>query len=106
VDRNSDYFKLLVVVDTATSLVVGAGTLLIEPKFIHACGSVGHIEDIVVKQAYRGKSLGKLVVDKLVEEAKQAGCYKVILDCSEQNILFYERCGFKQKEIQMARYFE
>lgn len=32
------------------------------------------------------------------------GCYKVILDCSEDNVRFYERCGFVRKEVQMAAY--
>ena len=38
--------------------------------------------------------------------ADHLGCYKLILDCSESNVKFYEKCGFKRKEIQMARYFE
>lgn len=28
----------------------------------------------------------------------------VILDCSEKNVPFYEKCGFKQKEVEMAWY--
>jgi len=35
---------------------------------------------------------------------KAAGCYKVILDCAEKNIGFYEKCGFKRKEVTMAWY--
>ena len=36
---------------------------------------------------------------------EQVGCYKVILDCSEGNVPFYERCGFQRKEVQMAVHF-
>ena len=32
------------------------------------------------------------------------GCYKVMLDCSRDNVDFYKRCGFKEKEVQMAIY--
>ena len=28
--------------------VIGCATLLIEPKFIHECSNVGHIEDVVI----------------------------------------------------------
>lgn len=32
------------------------------------------------------------------------GCYKVILDCSVDNKALYEKCGFKQKEVQMVKF--
>ena len=31
------------------------------------------------------------------------GCYKVILDCSEDNVPFYNKCGLTKKEVQMVR---
>lgn len=34
--------------------------------------------------------------------AKEAGCYKVILDCAENNVAFYEKCGLTRKEVQMV----
>lgn len=100
-----DTYKQYVVVDTLENKIVGAGTLVMEKKFLRECGVAGHIEDVVVSQACRGQSLGKLIVKSLVEEGKRMGCYKVILDCSEKNVSFYERCGFTRKEVQMALYF-
>lgn len=58
--RMPELFKLRVVVDKRTGRIVGAGTLLIEPKFIHECGWTGHIEDIVVHEDARGLGLGKM----------------------------------------------
>lgn len=29
---------------------------------------------------------------------------KIILDCNEKNVNFYQNSGFKQKEIQMVKY--
>jgi glucosamine-phosphate N-acetyltransferase len=101
----TDTYIVLVAFDTVDNKIVGTGTLLIERKFIHGCGSAGHIEDVVISETRRGQSLGKLLVDSLVREARQAGCYKVVLDCSEKNTAFYERCGFARKEVQMALYF-
>lgn len=45
--------------DSESGAVVAAGTLLVERKFIHGCGKVGHIEDVVVSHALRGHSLGR-----------------------------------------------
>lgn len=35
--------------------------------------------------------------------AKEAGCYKAILDCGEERVPFYEKCGLARKEVQMVR---
>lgn len=37
-----------------------------------------------------------------MEHANARGCYKVILDCSEDNIAFYQKCGLERKEVQMV----
>jgi GNAT superfamily N-acetyltransferase len=97
---------MLVVADKRTGHVVGAGTVVIEPKFIHEGGLVGHVEDVVVDSALRGKGIGKRLVQQLVLIANESGCYKVILDCAEENVPFYTICGFTRKEIMMVKYFE
>jgi Acetyltransferase (GNAT) family len=43
------------------------------------------------------------IVGSLLQAAKEEGCYKAILDCSQNNIGFYEKCGLVPKEIQMVR---
>ena len=96
---------IFVIEDYETNKVVASGTILIETKLIHNNGKIGHIEDIVVDKGYRGFGLGKLMIDHLSTYAKNQGCYKCILDCSEDNILFYEKCGYKLKGVQMSSYF-
>ena len=86
--------------------IIGTASLVFEKKFIRKLSTVAHIEDVVVDKAFRGKGLGILLIKKLVEVSKNHGCYKVILDCSEKNEAFYEKIGFKKKEIQMALYFK
>ncbi len=85
--------------------LIASATLLIEPKFIHSCSNVSHIEDVVVDTSYQGKGYGKILIEKLTEISKNEGCYKVILDCSEKNKVFYEKCGYENKNIQMSHYF-
>lgn len=84
--------------------IVATASLTLEYKFIRGLGVCGHIEDVVVDQTTRGSGLGKIVVNECVAIAKECGCYKVILDCAETNIGFYETMGFQRKEVQMAMY--
>ena len=97
--------EIWVIHDTSINQIIGTATLLIEPKFIHECGTVGHIEDLVLSKSTHGTGLGKKIVTFLAEQAKIRGCYKVILDCTQQTIGFYEKCGFTVKNTQMALYF-
>ena len=76
--------------------IVGSTTLLIEQKFIHDGGLVGHIEDVVVNKDFQGQKIGEKVMKYLLEIAKNRGCYKTILDCTEDVKPFYEKLGFKQ----------
>ena len=100
----SSPYSIFVIEDTSKSEIVATATMFVEKKFIRGCASCGHIEDVVVDGGYRGKQLGKRVIERCIEEAKMRGCYKVILDCSEENAAFYAKCGLERKEIQMVRY--
>ncbi|KAJ5699063.1 Glucosamine 6-phosphate N-acetyltransferase [Penicillium macrosclerotiorum] len=101
--RNDEYY-MLVVCDGADQ-VVGTGSLIVERKFIHALGMVGHIEDIAVEKNQQGKKLGLRIIQALDYVAAQVGCYKSILDCSEANEGFYVKCGFKRAGLEMAHYY-
>lgn len=90
----------LVVCDTSGT-VRGMASLLVEPKLIHGCGKVGHIEDVVVDAACRGQRLGEWLIAELCRVAARSGCYKTILDCDDKNAGFYEKCGFKRKGVEM-----
>ncbi|KAJ3045783.1 Glucosamine-phosphate N-acetyltransferase-like protein [Rhizophlyctis rosea] len=103
--HNYEYFTI-VIEDTKKKLIVGAGTIFVERKFVHGNGLVGHIEDIVTLSDYRGLNLGKLVIETLKYIGKHTGCYKIILDCSDKNIPFYQKCGFAHKEFEMVLYID
>ncbi|HEY8110864.1 MAG TPA: GNAT family N-acetyltransferase [Candidatus Nitrosotenuis sp.] len=76
--------------------IIGSTTLLIEQKFIHDGGLVGHIEDVVVTKEQEGKGIGFKIMQAALEYAKSQGCYKTILDCDDKVKPFYERLGFKR----------
>lgn len=81
--------------------IVGTATVFIEQKFIHNGGKVAHIEDVVTRKNYKRKGVGAALVKKLIEVAKEQGCYKVILNCSVNNKLFYSKLGFAEHGIEM-----
>ena len=86
--------------------LLASGTLLIESKFIHDLGQVGHIEDIVVEKNSRGQGLAQKITNFLISKAFEKGCYKVILDCQERHCRLYEKCGLSQKQVQMSIYLD
>ncbi len=90
---------MLVAEDEDLHRICGAGTIVVEPKFIHNAGFAGHLEDLVVDTGLRGKGIGTKLVHQLLQFARESGCYKVILDCAEHNVHFYEKCGFKRKQV-------
>ena len=86
--------------------IICTGTLLIEEKFIHGCSNYGHIEDIAVDKSMRRTGIGKQVIHTLLDEAKKAGCFRVVLDCRDHNVPFYESCGLERVGNEMSIYFE
>jgi len=103
--KKTGLYYTAVIEDTSKRLIIATPTLLFERKFIHSCGLIGHIEDVVVSRDYRSKNLGIRVMDALKQVGAKTGCYKLILDCSVANTSFYSRLGFVEKERQMALYF-
>ncbi len=92
INSNPDH---LIVVAELDGKIVGTTTLLIEPKFIHRGGFVGHIEDVVVDKNFERQKIGEKIMKYILEFAKSRGCYKTILDCTDDVKPFYEKLGFK-----------
>lgn len=57
-------------------------------------GQVMYLEDIIVTSTYRGKGIGKMLMDKLIEEAKEKGFKRItwqVLEWNEPAIQFYKK---------------
>ncbi len=93
IQSNPNHLIFVAIIDNK---IVGSTSLLIEPKFIHEGGLVGHIEDVVVTREKQGLGIGEKLIEFSLEYAKKAGCYKTILDCSDDVKQFYEKIGFKR----------
>jgi GNAT superfamily N-acetyltransferase len=82
----------------------GTATLHYETKLSHGCHPVGHIEDVVVAPNYRNLGIAKKLIDILLCTASTT-CYKVVLDCNEELIPVYAKCGFTPTGIHMSHRF-
>jgi len=109
---NEAFFKHIQEINSMGQIIVGveddtivcSGTIIIEPKIIHGGRPAGHIEDIVVLEKWRNKGIAKELFAELREIAIEKNCYKIILDCNERLVSFYEKLGFSKKGIQMSEY--
>jgi glucosamine-phosphate N-acetyltransferase len=81
--------------------IVGTASLLMELKFIHGGGVVGHVEDVAVHRDFQKRGIGKALVEQLTDVAKEAGCYKIILNCIEDRVPFYEGQGYRRYDVGM-----
>jgi len=97
-------YYVLVLVSRETDQIVASGGVFVERKFLRGLGRVGHIEDIAVAREMQGKKLGLRMIQALTQVSEDVGCYKTILNCSESNIAFYEKCGYEKREVEMAKY--
>jgi glucosamine-phosphate N-acetyltransferase len=86
--------------------VVGTTTLLVEPKFIFKGGRVGHIEDVSVRKGFERMGIGAKLVRHADKVAKAMGCTKLVLDCSDQNIRFYEKLGYTYQDNCMKKFLK
>tara|TARA_B110000238_G_scaffold76257_1_gene83937 strand:+ start:207 stop:605 length:399 start_codon:yes stop_codon:yes gene_type:complete len=86
----------LVSVDNNT--ITGVASLYIIKKLTR---TLGLIEDVAVNENYRGKGIGKKLVEKLIGIAADKKCDKTVLNSSKQNSEFYKKIGFEINEIQM-----
>ena len=97
--KNKDY---VVAVYEQDNKLIGTATLIVQLNLSHGGRPYGHIENVVTDITYRGKGIGAQLVGFLVKKAKEVKCYKVILNCSVDNVPFYEKCSFhKTGEVEM-----
>jgi len=110
IDKDSSWKNFIS--NTSTNSIVGIcddkvvayGSIVIENKIR---GDIaGHIEDIVVDAAVKGKMVGVKLVKELVDIGKTRGCYRITLFCDEKLIKFYERNGFKVNNVMMKVFLD
>jgi len=77
--------------------LVGACNMAIIPNLTRQCQPYGLIENVVTDHAHRGRGIGKQLLAHALDEAWEAGCYKVMLLSGRHDpatLGFYEGAGF------------
>jgi len=80
-----------IVAEVAEEIV---GMAFYYPRYSTWKGRTIHLEDFIVKEAFRGRGIGQLLFDKVVEEAKKFGAKRLewhVLDWNEPAINFYNK---------------
>ena len=74
------------------------GIALVYPRYSTWSGPVGHLEDLIVSEALRGKGVGSKLLEAVVRYGYQQGVKRIsweVLDWNEPAITFYENKGAK-----------
>jgi GNAT superfamily N-acetyltransferase len=77
--------------------IIASCYVCIIPNLTRGGKSIGFIENVITDAAYRRAGVGKAIVEKAIEYAKEQNCYKVLLQSGNKRIeaqRFYEAIGF------------
>ena len=68
----------------------------------------GFLEDLFVAEELRGQGVGTELLNMVISEAKNVGCYKLVATSRHERELvhkMYEKAGFKNFGIEFKMYF-
>lgn len=103
VEKQSRGLKLLLDTPSAILLVAQSdervvGMVSVQTLVSTAMGGyVGLIEDVVVCEAYRGRGIGKTLIEALIAASEQQGLKRLSLGADHRNLSaigFYQKQGF------------
>ena len=89
--------------------VVGTATLLTMPNLTYACQPTAFIEAVVVRTPWRRRGIATAMLERLLEDARLAGCNKVQLLSHKRHADdgahdLYEHLGFEAEAEGFRRY--
>ena len=94
---NSDPRQRLLVVEHEGT-VIGSAVLVIVPNLGHNGTPYALVENVVVDEAARGRRHGEFLLAYMIDAARSARCYKVVLTSRKHRTdahRFYQRMGFE-----------
>ncbi len=100
-DKNT---PVITAFDEETQRVVGyamCAVKIIENNMALCSMKTLYIDDLCIDENLRGQGIGKKIYSRVVEFAKEVGCYNITLNVWEGNDSakkFYEKCGFKPQK--------
>ena len=93
---NSDKNNYLIVVEDGQK-IIGTCQLTIITYLTYQGGKRGQIEGVRIDELYRGRGIGKLMIEWAINKAREIGCHLVQLTMDKkrlETIDFYKKLGF------------
>lgn len=93
---NADKNNFLVVMED-NSVIIGTLQLTFIPYLTYKGGKRALIEGVRIDESYRGKGIGKQLIEWAIEKSRQQGCYMVQLTTDKKRpdaLEFYKKLGF------------
>lgn len=99
----------------------GAVVVAVHDEVIVGCASVSYnlairyggeyceLEELIVDEAARGLNLGRILVQRTIDDARRRGCAEMglyLVPSTEGNRGFYEKLGFEVLGTEMRQTFE
>ncbi len=94
------YYKIYVALKGME--IVGTFSLLICDNLGHGGARFAVVDNVVVDPNYRGQGIGKKMMMKAMELARQNDCYKMMLSSNKSRVRaheFYKKLGFEEHGI-------
>jgi ribosomal protein S18 acetylase RimI-like enzyme len=89
------------------STVIGMVSYTIHHNLFHG-GKVCFIEELIVNWGHRNKGIGSALMERVLTEAREAGCVEISLSTDKDNHAaqrFYRRQGFDYEAVYMEQHF-
>jgi GNAT superfamily N-acetyltransferase len=86
----------------------GLMTLLIMPNISHGALPWALSEALVIDSKSRNRGLGGMLVNYAITKAREAGCYKLVLDSNIKRLdaqRFYRSLGFEEYSVGFRMHF-
>lgn len=84
--------------------VIGTIKVQLEQKFQRQGAISANIEEVVTNPRHQGKGIGSALMNHAIAFAKEAGAYKIVLDCKDTMVGYYARFGFEEGGTCMKYY--
>ncbi len=78
----------------------------VPPTYKNLSGKVAYLMNMYTQPEYRNQGIASDLVKKMIREAKDRGCSKIVLNASVMGRPIYEKNGFQDMENEMVLYVD
>lgn len=93
-----DRFKIFLEKNPGLSFLTEDGGKIIGTVLGSFDGRRGYLQKLVVDKNYRGKGVGKKLIDLAVKKLQDLGALYIPVSCDTKNLPFYQKVGFKKND--------